>query len=169
MLLIPDPNTAFMDPFRDVPTLCMIGDAVEPASRRALPPRSAQHRQEGRGLPDEHRHRRPGVFRRRSGVLHLRQYPLRPEQQLRLLLHRLRGRPLEFRPRGKQPRLSPALTRKATSPFRRPITTRTCAPTWCCRCKPAGWTSSASTTKSPPPDSAKLTCASTRCSSPPTG
>jgi glutamine synthetase len=33
MLLVPDPNTAFMDPFRDVPTLCMIADATEPASR----------------------------------------------------------------------------------------------------------------------------------------
>src|SRR3984893_11026292 len=33
MLLIPDPDTAFMDPFRDAPTLVMIADAVEPASR----------------------------------------------------------------------------------------------------------------------------------------
>src|SRR5271157_6386630 len=34
MLLIPDPNTAFMDPFRDVPTLVLIGDAVDPISRK---------------------------------------------------------------------------------------------------------------------------------------
>jgi len=33
MLLIPDPNTAFMDPFRDSPTLVMIADAVEPLTR----------------------------------------------------------------------------------------------------------------------------------------
>src|SRR5215469_4992650 len=33
MLLIPDPETAFMDPFRDSPTLVMIADAVEPASK----------------------------------------------------------------------------------------------------------------------------------------
>ncbi len=33
MLLIPDPNTAFMDPFREAPTLVMIADAVEPASK----------------------------------------------------------------------------------------------------------------------------------------
>ena len=33
MLLIPDPSTAFMDPFRDAPTLVMIADAVEPASK----------------------------------------------------------------------------------------------------------------------------------------
>ena len=30
MNLIPDPNTAFMDPFREVPTLVMIGDAYDP-------------------------------------------------------------------------------------------------------------------------------------------
>jgi glutamine synthetase len=34
MLLIPDPNTAFMDPFRDVPTLLMICDAQDPLSRK---------------------------------------------------------------------------------------------------------------------------------------
>jgi glutamine synthetase len=34
MLLIPDPNTAFMDPFRDAPTLVMICNAVDPLSRR---------------------------------------------------------------------------------------------------------------------------------------
>jgi glutamine synthetase len=34
MLLIPDPNTAFMDPFRDVPTLLMICDAQDPITRK---------------------------------------------------------------------------------------------------------------------------------------
>jgi glutamine synthetase len=34
MLLIPDPNTAFMDPFRDTPTLIMICDAQDPMSRK---------------------------------------------------------------------------------------------------------------------------------------
>ena len=34
MLLIPDPNTAFMDPFRDAPTLVMICDAPDPLSRK---------------------------------------------------------------------------------------------------------------------------------------
>ena len=32
MLLVPDPNTAFMDPFREVPTLVLIGDAIEPGT-----------------------------------------------------------------------------------------------------------------------------------------
>ena len=34
MLLIPDAKTAFMDPFRDTPTLIMIADAVDPLTRK---------------------------------------------------------------------------------------------------------------------------------------
>jgi glutamine synthetase len=34
MLLIPDPNSAFMDPFFEAPTLVMIGDATDPLSHK---------------------------------------------------------------------------------------------------------------------------------------
>src|ERR1019366_6230647 len=34
MLLIPDPNTAFLDPFRDVTTLVMIADATDPPTMK---------------------------------------------------------------------------------------------------------------------------------------
>src|SRR5438132_8048661 len=34
MLLIPDPATAFMDPFRDSPTLVIIADVVDPVTRK---------------------------------------------------------------------------------------------------------------------------------------
>ncbi len=34
MLLVPDPNTAFMDPFRDAPTLVLIADVVDPVTRK---------------------------------------------------------------------------------------------------------------------------------------
>src|SRR6202035_4983757 len=34
MLLMPDPETAFIDPFRDTPTLVMIGDATDPLSQK---------------------------------------------------------------------------------------------------------------------------------------
>jgi glutamine synthetase len=34
MLLMPDPSTRFMDPFRDTPTLVMIADAVDPPTRK---------------------------------------------------------------------------------------------------------------------------------------
>src|SRR5487761_885051 len=37
MLLIPDPNTAFMDPFRDSPTLVMLGDVVDPMTKQPYP------------------------------------------------------------------------------------------------------------------------------------
>jgi glutamine synthetase len=35
MLLIPDPNTAFMDPFTEVPTLVMIGDVRDPITKQS--------------------------------------------------------------------------------------------------------------------------------------
>jgi glutamine synthetase len=34
MLLIPDPNTAFMDPFTEVPTMVIIGDARDPITKQ---------------------------------------------------------------------------------------------------------------------------------------
>jgi glutamine synthetase len=37
MLLIPDPKTVFMDPFRDAPTLCMVGDILDPVTKQQYP------------------------------------------------------------------------------------------------------------------------------------
>ena len=37
MLLVPDPTTAFLDPFRDVTTLCMIGDILDPMTKQQYP------------------------------------------------------------------------------------------------------------------------------------
>jgi glutamine synthetase len=34
MLLIPDPTTAYMDPFSEVPTLVMLGDVIDPITRQ---------------------------------------------------------------------------------------------------------------------------------------
>ena len=34
MLLIPDPKTAFMDPFADTPTLVMYGDVIDPITKQ---------------------------------------------------------------------------------------------------------------------------------------
>jgi glutamine synthetase len=42
MLLMPDPNTCFMDPFRDVATLVMIADVVDPLTRQPYS-RDARH------------------------------------------------------------------------------------------------------------------------------
>ena len=34
MLLIPDPTTAFMDPFTETPTLVMYGDVIDPITKQ---------------------------------------------------------------------------------------------------------------------------------------
>jgi glutamine synthetase len=34
MLLIPDPTTVYMDPFFETPTLCMVGDVIDPITRQ---------------------------------------------------------------------------------------------------------------------------------------
>ena len=70
MLLVPDPATAFMIRSRSTdadPDL----QFLDP-SRAALLARSAPHRAEGRDVPEEHRHRRHGLFRSRARVLRLR-------------------------------------------------------------------------------------------------
>ena len=72
MLLIPDPNTAIMDPFAETPTLVMIRRREGPDHQAALRARSALDRPEGRAVPEEQRHRRHRLFRRRSRVLHFR-------------------------------------------------------------------------------------------------
>ena len=48
MLLVPDPATAIMDPFRDVPTLVMIGDIIDPVTKQQYPrdPRYIAHKAE---------------------------------------------------------------------------------------------------------------------------
>jgi glutamine synthetase len=59
MLLIPDPKTAFMDPFRDTPTLVMIGDVIDPVTKQPYPrdPRQMARRAEAylghSGLADQ--------------------------------------------------------------------------------------------------------------------
>ena len=34
MLIVPDPNTAVMDPFTDIPTLVMIANVVDPVTKQ---------------------------------------------------------------------------------------------------------------------------------------
>ena len=76
MMLMPDPDTAHIDPFFAQTTLAMFCDMLEPGDRRALRARPALDRQEGRGLPEADRHRRHGLCRPGSRVLHLRRRAL---------------------------------------------------------------------------------------------
>ena len=77
MLVVPQPETAVLDPFTTLPTL--VDDLQHPGSdhARGLFSRSAQRRPQGGQLFEEHRHRRHGLHRPRSGVLHLRRRALR--------------------------------------------------------------------------------------------
>ena len=101
MLLIPDPNTAVIDPFRPHPTLninCFVKDPVTGESYTRDPryvAKKAEDYLRGTGLADT------AYFGPGGGVLHLRRRPLRPEPVLRLLLRRLERGRLELGRRGR--------------------------------------------------------------------
>ncbi|CAM5541464.1 hypothetical protein SVIOM342S_08144 [Streptomyces violaceorubidus] len=97
-----------------------------PDHGRALP-RPAERGEEGRGVPGLHGHRRHGVLRSRGRVLRLRLRPLRHQRPV-LLPHRLRGRRLEHRCSGGQPRLQGPLQGRLLPGPRRSTTSPTCAP-----------------------------------------
>ena len=129
MLLIPDPETAFVDPVLQVPTLSMICNVLDPVTRERVHPRPAAHRPEGRGLPEEHRHRRHQLLGARGRVLHLRRRPLRPERPRAATTSSTRSR-ASGTPAARRARTwaTSCGTRRATSPARRPTSSRTCAP-----------------------------------------
>ncbi len=83
MILMPDASTAVMDPFAAKPSLILFCDIFEPSTGQPYRARPAQHRQEGRGLRQEHRHRRHGDGRRGGRVLRVRRRPLRHRAELR--------------------------------------------------------------------------------------
>ena len=132
MLLLPDPSTAVLDPFRTHKTLNLtffVHDPLtgEPYSRD---PRNIARKAEdylrGTGIADT------AYFGAGGGVLHLRLGALRDLRERGLLPHRLdRGR-VEHRQRGgrRQPRPTSPGTRAATSRSRRWTTTPTCARRW---------------------------------------
>ena len=77
MHLMPDPASACIDPFFAETTLVLVCDVLEPTDRRALQPRPARHRQEGRGHGQVDGHRRHRVLRAGSRVLHVRRREVR--------------------------------------------------------------------------------------------
>ena len=68
-----------------------------PDHGRAVLPRPAQRREEGRGVPRVDRHRRHRVLRSRGRVLRLRHVRFETKSERGLLPHRLRGGRLEHR------------------------------------------------------------------------
>jgi hypothetical protein len=107
MLLMPDPNTANIDPFFEEPTLILTCDVIDPTDGKPYErdPRSLAKRAEAylkRLRPGRHRLLRPG-----TRILHLRQHPL-GQRHVRLLLQdRIRRSRLEHRQgiRARQHRL----------------------------------------------------------------
>ena len=121
MLVVPQPETAMLDPF------CQAPDAVDdlqhpgPDHPRGLHPRSAQRRPQGGQLSEEHRHRRHLLHRPGGRVLHLRRRPLRPDAPTAATTtstaSRASGTAAATRSRTWA---TSCATRKATSPSRRP-------------------------------------------------
>ena len=88
MVLMPDAETAHVDPFFAQSTLVVVCDILDPVSGEALQPRPARHGQEGRGLHEVGRHRRHHLCRPGSRVLRVR----RRQVQGRSLQYRLQAR-----------------------------------------------------------------------------
>src|SRR6266850_3714426 len=86
MLLIPDPNTAVMDPFTAVPTLVVICNVKDPVTGKWYTRDPRYIAQKAEGASEEDRARRHRPHRPGARVLLLRLDPLRPELQ-----HRPRG------------------------------------------------------------------------------
>ncbi len=72
MLLMPDPDTAYVDPFFDETTLVLSCDVVDPADGKWLRPRPAFDRQARRSLPEVLRHWRHRLLRSGTRILHFR-------------------------------------------------------------------------------------------------
>ena len=107
MKLIPDPATAFVDPFRAAKTLNMNFSIVEPRTGEPYERDPRQVADQGGGVSQVHRHRRHRLLRPRGRVLRLRRRAVPDVAERGLLPHRLHRGRLEHRARrgGRQPRL----------------------------------------------------------------
>ena len=129
MLLVPDADTAFIDPFMEEPTLSLLCGIVDPISREAYDrdPRLIAKRAEAYlALDRDRRHR---LLRPRGRVLRLRRRLLRDQREPRLLRGRLGRGLLELghaRARVHDPREARLLPGR-----RRTTRSTTCAPRWC--------------------------------------
>ena len=89
MLLMPDLDTAVIDPFFAQTTLILICDVHRAHHRPALWPLPALHRQGRRGICEFLGHRRHRLFRSRSRILHVRRRAFRRRHEQGVLLRRL--------------------------------------------------------------------------------
>ena len=131
MLLIPDPTTAFMDPFAETPTLVMLRRRHRPHHQAALRARPPLDRQESRAVPEEQRRR---ATRRFSAP--------KPSSSFSITSGSIRtSTPASISSTPKKAAGTPAArrttwatgraTKKAISRCRPPIIIRICAARWC--------------------------------------
>ena len=170
MALFPDPQTARAGPVPQAQDAQHELLRARPDHRRALQPRPAQRRPQGRAVPGLHRHRGHLLLRRGGGVLHLRLRPVQVRVVRERPPHRLRRGLVEHRPRGggRQPRLQGpvqgrVLPGAAGRPLRGPARRHGHQPD---QRRLRG--SSAGTTRSAPRARRRSTTASTRCCTRPT-
>ncbi len=130
MQLMPDPNTANIDPFFEEPTLILTCDVRRARRRQALRARPALARQARRGVHEGLRPRRRRLLRPRARVLHLRQRALAGRHVGLLLQDRVGGSVVELGARSTSTatRAIGRRSRAATSRRRRSTRCRTCAP-----------------------------------------
>ena len=132
MLLLPDPTTAFIDPFMAHKTLVMIADIKDPITKEF-------YSRDPRGIAKKAEaylkiigHRRHRLFRPGGRVLRLRRCPVRHRPAIFELLASTPGKATgtATATRGRTSATRSG-RRKATSPARRTTRCRTCAPRWC--------------------------------------
>src|SRR5208283_4109956 len=130
MNLVPDPNTAFMDPFREIPTVVLIGDAIDPPTGKPYgrDPRGVAKRAE------KYRLRRASPTRHFSGLrLSSSSLIMCASTALRSTASTLLTRTRAGGIRGARKTISGSgrARRKDTSRFLPPISTRICVRGWC--------------------------------------
>src|SRR5262249_55652703 len=84
MLVIPDPASAFLDSFTEIPTLVLILQYPGSGNRTEIRSRSALYREEGRGLSADDADRRHRKFRTGTRTLRVRR---RSTDRLRRVRH----------------------------------------------------------------------------------
>ena len=165
MLLMPDPDSARIDPFTDETTLQHHLRRGRAFRRQGLRARSALARQARRGVPQVHRPRRHRVLRPGARVLHLR-LGRRGTSTCRAATVKIEseeapwstGKEFEGGNMGASRRRS----RAAISRCRRSIRCRTSAPRCASRWRSRASRSRCTTTKSPPRASARSAPSSRR-------
>ena len=130
MLLIPDPDTAFMDPFTEVPTLVMTGDVKDPITKQNYERDPRWIAKKARTVPEEHRRSAIPLSSapKRSSSSSITSASTRTPTPAST--SSMPKRAAGIRDARRTISATGRATRKATSRCRRPIITRICAPKW---------------------------------------